>query len=149
MRAAAADLNPAAVESVVAGYITGWFLLVKELAAAFTARGAGTLAMVLADTGGTGPDEPDLMGPSVAASFRAFADGLLAASPACPYDVYAFTAPAYRYAAPAAGEEPPGAFIFKRIENGAKRNAGKWHKPGGGLRPFPWLRLGLPGKLPG
>jgi hypothetical protein len=129
VRKNAEDLNPANIEIIVNDYIKGWFFLVKELAAVFKARQAGVLALVLADTaGGGGRDDTDLIGPSVSASFHSFAQGLMASSLAVPYDVYAFSVPA--------GEDNAvGAFVFKIIEEGGKRNAGKWHKFGSRL-PF-------------
>ncbi|MDR2759633.1 MAG: hypothetical protein LBB78_09665, partial [Spirochaetaceae bacterium] len=66
----------------------------------------------------------DLTGPSMAASFRALAQGLLAASIGEPYEVLAFSSSD-------AGEEAAFAsFIFKIMEENNKRNTGKWHKFG-------------------
>ncbi|GHV78515.1 hypothetical protein AGMMS49944_03060 [Spirochaetia bacterium] len=127
VRKNAADLNPANIEIIVNDYIKGWFFLVKELAAVFKARKAGVLALVLADTsGGGGRDDPDLIGPSVSASFHAFAQALMASSQNEPYDVYGV-------AVPMGDDANAGAFVFKVIEEG--RNAGKWHKFGSRL-PF-------------
>ncbi|GHV75304.1 hypothetical protein AGMMS49942_01250 [Spirochaetia bacterium] len=128
VRKNAADLNPANIEIIVNDYIKGWFFLVKELASVFKARKAGALALVLADTsGGGGRDDPDLIGPSVAASFHAFAQALMASSQTEPYDVYGF-------AVPTGDDTNAGAFVFKTLED-SKRNAGKWHKFGSRL-PF-------------
>ncbi|GHT87634.1 hypothetical protein FACS1894137_15180 [Spirochaetia bacterium] len=131
VRKSAADLHAANIEIIINDYIKGWFFLVKELASVFKARKAGALALVLSDTsGGGGRDDPDLIGPSVSASFHAFAQGLMD-SPAEPYGVYGFTVPA--------GEDNAlGAFVFKIIEEGGspkgvRRNAGKWHKFGSRL----------------
>lgn len=119
------DISPADIEIVVNEYIKGWFLLVKELTAAFKVRNAGTLALVLSDTG-FGPDKndtADLMGPSVAASFRSFAQGLIASSASKPYQTLAFSSET--------GEDAEfAAFIFKTLDEGGKRAAGKWHKYG-------------------
>jgi hypothetical protein len=135
VRKSAEDLLPANIEIIVNDYIKGWFFLVKELAAVFKARNAGALALVLADTaGGGGRDDTDLMGPSVSASFHSLAQGLMTASQAEPYDVYAFSVPAGSYGSADAGEDNTvGAFVFKVIEDGGKRNVGKWHKFGNRL----------------
>jgi hypothetical protein len=83
---------------------------------------------VLSDaSGGGGRDDPDLIGPSVSASFHAFAQGLMASSQSEPYDVYGFTVPA-------GDDTAVGAFVFKTLED-SKRNSGKWHKFGSRL-PF-------------
>jgi NADP-dependent 3-hydroxy acid dehydrogenase YdfG len=126
------QLAPADIDIVVNDYIKGWFFLVKELAAAFKARNAGTLALVLSDAGfgNEKRDAPDLMGPSVSAAFRAFVQGLLAAAPNKPYQTLAFSSET--------GEDAEfAAYIFKIIEENNKRNLGRWHKYG---------RLGLFGR---
>ncbi|AEF86564.1 hypothetical protein TREPR_3459 [Treponema primitia ZAS-2] len=129
VRKSAENLNPANLEIIINDYIKGWFFLVKELATVFKAHGAGALALVLADIGsGGGRDDPvDLIGPPVAASFRAFAQGLMDSSRNEPYQVYGFSASE-------AGEDNAlGTFIFNIIEEGNKRDSGKWHKFGGKL----------------
>lgn len=125
IRKPADALIPGEIELMVNDHIKGWFFLVKELSIAFKARKTGTLALVLSDIGGGGRDDAvDLMGPSVTASFRAFTQGLLAASFGEPYQVLGFSASE-------TGEDRDfAAFIFKVMEDGGKRNAGKWHKYG-------------------
>jgi hypothetical protein len=125
-------LAPADIDVVVNDHIKSWFFLTREIIAAFEARSAGTLALVLSDVdiGGEKKDAPDLMGPSVSASFRAFVQGLLAAAPNKPYQVMAFSSET--------GEDAEfAAYIFKIIEENNKRNLGRWHKYG---------RLGLFGR---
>jgi hypothetical protein len=119
------QLAPADIDIVVTDHIKGWFFLAKELAAAFKARNAGTLALVLSDfsAGAEKGDAPDLMGPSAAASFRSFAQGLLASSQDKPYQTLGFSSET--------GEDAEfAAFIFKTMEDGNKRNAGRWQKFG-------------------
>jgi hypothetical protein len=126
------QLAPADIDIMVNDYIKGWFFLVKELTAAFKRRGAGTLALVLSDTGSGNEkrDIPDLMGPSVRAAFRALVQGLLAADPGKSYQILAFSSET--------GEDAEfAAYIFKIIEENNKRNLGRWHKYG---------RLGLFGR---
>jgi hypothetical protein len=119
------ELVSSDIDSMVNDYIKGWFFLVKELTALFKAHHSGTLALVLSEVFRRGKHEPvDLTGPSVAASFRALAQGILAASIGAPYEVLAFSSSD-------AGEDPAFAsFIFKIMEENNKRNTGKWHKFG-------------------
>jgi hypothetical protein len=132
VRKNAEDLNPANIEIIVNDHIKGWFFLVKELAVVFKARQAGALALVLSDIpGGGGRDDTDLIGPSVSASFRSFAQGLMASSQAEPYGVYGFSIPAGTYLG-TGDDNDVGAFVFKTLEEG-KRNVGKWHKFGSKL----------------
>jgi NAD(P)-dependent dehydrogenase (short-subunit alcohol dehydrogenase family) len=132
VRKNAADLNPSNIEIIVNDHIKGWFFLVRELAAVFKARRAGSLALVLSDIAGAGGrDDTDLIGPSVSASFRSFAQGLMASSQAEPYGVYGFSIPAGTYLGTGDANDV-GAFVFKTLEDG-RRNAGKWHKFGGML----------------
>jgi hypothetical protein len=118
------ELISSDIDIMVNDHIKGWFFLVKELTTLFKARNSGTLVLVLSEISGRGKDTPvDLAGPSAAASFRALAQGLLAASIGEPYDVLAFSSET--------GEDSAFAsFIFKTIEENNKRNTGKWHKFG-------------------
>ena len=67
-------------------------------------------------------------GCAVAASFRAFAQGLLAASFKEPYRVAAFST------AEAGDDAAYAEFVFKILDDQSKRGSGKWNKFGkGGL----------------
>jgi hypothetical protein len=125
LRRQAEELAPADIDAVVNDHIKSWFFLAKELSSVFKARNAGALALVLSDVGtGTEKGEiPDLMGPSVAASFRSFASGLLASSVGKPYMTLAFSCETGEDAAFAA-------FIFKILDEGGRRGSGKWHRYG-------------------
>jgi hypothetical protein len=132
VRKNAEDLNSANIEIIVNDYIKGWFFLAKELAAIFSAQGSGALALALSDTAGGGDrDGADLMGPSVSASFRAFAQALMESSREGSYDVFGFSVPADSFAGSDGGDNV-GAFVFKTMEEG-RRNRGKWHKFGSRL----------------
>ncbi len=130
LRRRADELAPAEIDAVVDDLVKGWFFLVRELALSFRARKAGKLALVLseAETGNRKEEGVDLVGASIAASFRSFAQGLLAASFAEPYRVLAFSTAE-------AGEDAAfAAFVFKILDEDNKKDAGKWHKYGrGGL----------------
>jgi hypothetical protein len=130
IRRRADELVPAETDILVDDLIKGWFLVVRELAVVFRTRKSGTLVLALSEggLGGGKDDAPDLFGGAVAAAFRAFAQGLLAASFKEPYRVLAFSA------AEAGDDVGFGDFIFKTLDDGNKRDAGRWHKYGkGGL----------------
>jgi hypothetical protein len=120
----AEELVPSEIETTVNNHIKGWFFLVRELTSLFKARNRGVLSLVLSDLGGGKDEAVDMMGPSVAASFRAFTQGLLASSFSEPYHVLAFSSSEI-------GEEGAfAAFVFKVMEEKNKRNTGKWHRYG-------------------
>ncbi|MDR2053199.1 MAG: hypothetical protein LBP80_07280, partial [Treponema sp.] len=125
VRRPAEQLAPADIDIVVNDYIKGWFFLVKEVTAVFKVRNAGILALVLSDADSRNDKKavPDLLGPSVSASFRAFVQGLLAAAPNKPYQLLAFSSET-------GSDTEFAAYIFKIIEENNKRNLGKWHKYG-------------------
>ncbi|MDR0688647.1 MAG: hypothetical protein LBG08_00060 [Spirochaetaceae bacterium] len=119
------ELISSDIDTIVNDYIKGWFFLVKELTARFKIHKSGTLVLVLSEISGGGKaDSVDLAGPPVAASFRALAQGVQAASIGEPYDILTFSSSE-------AGEDPAfAAFVFKTMEENNKRNTGKWHKFG-------------------
>jgi NAD(P)-dependent dehydrogenase (short-subunit alcohol dehydrogenase family) len=125
----AEDLKSADIETMANDHIKGWFFLAKELAALFKARGSGSLALALSGAA-SGGDAADLIGPSVSASFSAFAQGLMASAQDERYDVFGFTLPAGSFSGDQG--DGAGAFIFKIMEDG-RRNRGKWHKFGSRL----------------
>ncbi|GHV50875.1 hypothetical protein AGMMS49579_05170 [Spirochaetia bacterium] len=126
IRRRAAEFSLADIEIMVNDHIKGWFFLTRELAQLFRAKESGTLALVLSDMGvGGGKDDPvDLLSPAAAASFRAFAQSLLSVALDEPYLTMGFSSSEI-------GEESAfAAFVFKLIDEGNKRNNGKWHKFG-------------------
>jgi NAD(P)-dependent dehydrogenase (short-subunit alcohol dehydrogenase family) len=119
----AETLLPSEVETMVNDHLKGWFFLVRELALVFRARQRGTLAMAVPDiSGGGGRDAAaDLLGPPAAASFRAFARGLLSSSAGEPFQILAFSSET--------GQETAfAAWLFKVIDEAGKKSSGKWHK---------------------
>ena len=123
VRKDAANLSFTDVEMLVNDHIKGWFFLVKELTAAFKAKGEGTLSLVYPDVNETvGEDEtPDLLGHSSLAVFRSLTRTLLAAAFSEPFLTLGFT-----------GVDDAGfaAFIFKQLEEKNRRGNGKLHKYG-------------------
>jgi hypothetical protein len=123
VRRAAADILPSDIEVIVHDHIKGWFFLVKELASMFRDRQNGSLALVFSEMGPAGRDETaDLLGPAALASFRAFTQSLLASAFHEPYLTMGFSS------SEAGTEAAFAAFVFKLLDEGNKRNNGKWHK---------------------
>ena len=121
----AAALDPASIENMVNDHIKGWFFLVKELAAVFKNRHAGTLALIVPEITPIGGRDalPDLLGAAAAAAFHSFAQGLLSAAFNDSYQTLGFTAEP-------GNETAFAGFIFKIMEETGKRTTGKWHKFG-------------------
>jgi len=126
VRKDAANLNFADVEMLVNDHIKGWFFLVKELTAAFKAKGEGTLSLVYPDVNETvGEDEtPDLLGHSALAVFRSLTRNLLAAAFSEPFLTLGFTG------SETGDDAGFAAFIFKQLEEKNRRGNGKLHKYG-------------------
>ena len=129
----AGTLAPEEVEILVNDHIKGWFFLIRELVLYFRRRGAGSLSLVAPEIvpkdawGKNAPADPksppaDLLGPCAAASFRAFAQGVLASSANEPFQTMGFTT------AEAGNEEDFAAWLFKIIDEDAGKNSGRWHK---------------------
>jgi hypothetical protein len=125
------NLKHGDIDFIVNDHIKGWYLLAKELTAYFKAAQGGALALALLEASSPRDAPADLTGPAVGASFKAFAQAVLTASAAEPYQVMGFTSSEV-------GEEASfAAYIFKVIEETNRRNSGKWYKHG---------RLGLFGR---
>ena len=113
------------VEIMINDNIKGWFFLVKELAAIFTARKRGTLALVFPDISSSGKDDnADVLGPSALASFRALTQGLLAAAHSEPYITVGFSH------TDAGNETAFAAYIFKILDEISGKAKGKMFKFG-------------------
>ena len=118
------SLAPADIETLVNNQIKGWFFLVRELALAFRSKGEGTLSLIVPDAVQSGGrDTPaDLMGAPAAASFRALTQGLLASASTEPFQILGFSLSEV-------GQEGTFAsWMFKILDEGVKKNSGKWHK---------------------
>ncbi len=115
-------LAHAEIESFVQDEIKGWFLLVKELIDGFRARKSGTLSFALA---APLPYADDLLSSCAAASFQALAQGLLARTGAELFQTFGFSTPENNV-----DDAAFAAFIFKIMEEGNKKNNGRWHRFG-------------------
>ena len=113
------------VEIMINDNVKGWFFLVKELAAIFTARKRGTLALVFPDISISGKDDnADVLGPSALASFRALTQGLLTAAHSEPYITVGFSH------TDAGNETAFAAYIFKILDEINNKAKGKMFKFG-------------------
>jgi hypothetical protein len=126
IRRGAAELSMADIEILVNDHVKAWFFLVKELAAIFRARRAGTLALVYSELSSSGgrDDIVDILGPSALASFRAFTQSLLASASGEPYLTMGFSG------SDAGDETGFASFIFRILDEGNKRHNGRLHKYG-------------------
>lgn len=131
----AGALAPEEIDILVNDHIRGWFFLVRELALYFRRTRNGSLSFVAPESAsGEGANDSagksgrnrinqtDLLGPPAAASFRAFAQGVLASSANGPFRAMGFTA------AEAGSEEDFAAWLFKKIDEGAGKDSGRWNK---------------------
>jgi len=128
IRSSAAELPLADIEIMINDHIKGWFFLVKELAAIFSSRQSGTLALVYSDISGSAvhnkDDAADILGPSSLASFSALTSGLLTAAHREQYITTGFSS------SDAGNESAFAAFIFKYMDEINKRSKGKLYKFG-------------------
>jgi len=126
IRSRASELPLSDVEILFNDHIKGWFFLIKELAALFSSRKQGTLALVFSDIhSSSAKDEAaDILGPSALASFRALANGLLAAAHNEPFVTTGFST------SDAGNEAAFAAYIYKNLDDITKRTNGKLHKFG-------------------
>jgi len=125
IRSSASEIPISDVEIMINDHIKGWFFLVKEIAAIFSSRKRGTLALVYSDISGTAKDDAaDVLGPSALASFRALTQGLLSAAHNESYITVGFST------SDAGNENAFAAFIFKTLDEITNRSNGKLHKFG-------------------
>ena len=117
------DLSPEEIETFVNDHIKGWFFLIRELCIYFRRAASGSLSLVIPETGTSGKySQADLLGPSAAASFRAFAQSVLAKAANEPFQLMGFSG------AEAGAEEEFSSWLFKIIDEGSKRNSGRLQK---------------------
>ncbi|MDR1804164.1 MAG: hypothetical protein LBQ94_11225 [Treponema sp.] len=118
-------LTPEEIEILVNDHIRGWFFLIRELALNFRRLGTGSLSFIAPEPGsdsGAKNSQADLLGPPALASFRTFTQGVLASSANEPFQVTGFTAPE------SGAKEEFAAWLFKIIDEGHRKNSGRWQK---------------------
>jgi hypothetical protein len=126
IRSNTAELPLSDIEVMVNDHIKGWFFLVKELAAVFTGRKSGTLALVYHNvTASTGKDDlADVLGPASLAAFRSLCRGLLAAANNEQYITVGFSN------SDTGNEQAFASFVYKKIDEVNNRSKGKLYKFG-------------------
>ena len=121
----AETLMPEEIEILINDHIKGWFFLARELSLYFRRTGSGSLSLVTPEPSSSGKNaQTDLLGPSAAASFKTFAQGLLTQAAGEPFQIMGFTG------SEAGTEEEFAAWFFKTIDEGERKNSGRWHKYG-------------------
>ena len=121
----AESLTPVEIEILVNDHIRGWFFLIRELVLYFRRLGIGSLSFIAPEhcpDGGTKNAQVDLLGPPALASFRTFAQGILASSANELFQIIGFTAPE------SGAKEEFAAWLFKLIDEGNRKNSGRWQK---------------------
>ncbi|MCL1836975.1 MAG: hypothetical protein FWG46_05455 [Treponema sp.] len=118
---AVANVSIADVEVMLNDQVKGWFFLARELAAAFRARGGGTLALVYPET--AGKDE-GLLESAALAVFRSFTRSVLAEAGGEPYVALGFSS------GETGDEAGFAAFIARQLDEANRRGSGKHHRYG-------------------
>jgi len=120
----AETLLPEEIETLVNDHIKGWFFLARELALYFRRAGEGALSFIVAEAGpgGVKSTQAELLGPSAASSFRSLTQGILDSSANAPFLATGFTG------CEAGTEGEFASWLFKIIDEGARKNSGRWHK---------------------
>jgi hypothetical protein len=138
-----AEMSPNDIEVLVNDHIKGWFFLTRELALYFRnsaasapgerqggakeegPREGGVMALVIPGISPGGKyDAADLAGPASAAAFKGLAQSILIAGAGEPYRTFGFSS------GEAGGDEEFAAYIFKIIDEGNRRDSGRWFKFG-------------------
>ena len=113
-------LTPEEIELFVNDNIKGWFFLIRELILYFRRFGSGSLSLAMPETSFDDKNaQSDLLGPPALAAFRAFAQNILAVSANEPFLFMGFTG------SEAGAEKEFAEWLFKTIDEGAKKNRGR------------------------
>jgi hypothetical protein len=116
-------LSLADIEVLANDHVKSWYFLVKELAAMFKARRAGTIALVCPET--PGRDEAvDLLGSTAIAVFRSLSRNFIAGAANEPYFTMGFSG------GETGDEAGFASFIFKHLDEKNRRSNGKILKYG-------------------
>jgi hypothetical protein len=119
------DFTPSEIDNLINNHIKGWFFLIREIILTFRSREKGNLCFVKAGISSGGKDDiTDIAGPVVSATFRAYAESILAASSGEPFRTLGFSS------SELGSESEFAAFIFKIIDDEKRHDSGKWHKFG-------------------
>ena len=120
----AENLLPEEIEILLNVHIKGWLFLIRELSLYFRRAGSGSLSFIAPEpSSSSGKNtQTDILGPAAAASFRAFAQGVISSSSNEPFRAMGFTG--YE----AGTESEFTAWFTKIIDDGSKKNSGRWHR---------------------
>ena len=125
----AGSLAPEEIEILINDHIKGWFYLIRELILYFRRVGSGSLSLAAPEQSAIEPKaaggksiQTDILGPSAAASFRCFANGILASAANEQFLTMGFTG------SEAGAEGEFASWLFKIVDEGEKKNSGRWHK---------------------
>jgi hypothetical protein len=119
-------LSLADVEMLANDHVKSWYFLIKELAATFKSRGAGTIALVYPDTP-VRDETADLLGSTALAVFRSLSRNFIIGAANEPYFAVGFSG------GETGDEAGFASFIFKHLDEKNRRNSGKILKYGKGL----------------
>ena len=119
-------LTPEEIDFIVNTQIKGWFFLVRELALYFRSQGSGSLSLIspeISASSSGGKNAPvDLLGPAAAASFKNFAQGILTSTENESFQLMGFSN------SDADNDNDFAEWVFKYIDEGNKKNSGRWFK---------------------
>jgi len=115
-------LAPEEIEILVDDHIKGWFFLIRELIIYFRRANSGSLSFVVPETKGGKNIQTDLLGSSATACFANYAEAVLVSSANEPFQAMGF------YGSETSEKSQFVSWLFKTIDEGSKRNSGRWHK---------------------
>ena len=120
----AGAVAPEEIEILINDHIKGWFFLIRELILYFRRTPSCSLSLVVPEPSPAGGKnvQTDILGPSAAASFKSFANGILASALDEPFLTMGFTG------LDAGAEAAFALWLFKIIDAGEKKSSGRWHK---------------------
>ncbi|MCL2069436.1 MAG: hypothetical protein FWH19_00435 [Treponema sp.] len=120
-------LTPEEIDILVNDHIRGWFFLIRELALYFQRAPSGCLSFVAPESAAGRKAQLDILGSSALASFRTFAQGILAQSAISSPLGRSFLTMGFT-ASGSCSEEEFALWLFKIIDESSKKNSGRWHK---------------------
>jgi hypothetical protein len=115
-------LTPEEIEILVDDHIKGWFFLIRELVIYFRRVKSGSLSFVVSETKGEKTIHSDLLGPSAASCFANYSGAVLASSASEPFLATGFSG------FETSEKSQFASWLFKIIDEGSKRNAGRWNR---------------------
>jgi len=115
-------LAPEEIEILIDDHIKGWFFLIRELVIYFRRVNSGSLSFVISEIKGEKNIHSDLLGPSAVSCFANYSGAVLASSDKEPFLAMGFFGPE------TSEKSQFASWLFKNIDEGSKRNSGRWNK---------------------